>query len=63
MLQLNEEAAFYENDGYRYSGVYVQYFLKKFGMDAFRNVYTGKDRLAVYLYDGFEAEAIQNAKA
>lgn len=62
MRGLNDEDYFYENDGYNYSGAYVQYFLEKFGAEAFKKVYTGKERLEAYLYNGFEAEAIQNAK-
>lgn len=63
MIGLNEEDYFYENDGYQYSGVYVRYFCEKFGTDAFQKIYTGSEQLETYLYDGFEAEAVKNAKA
>ncbi len=62
MIRLNEEDYFYENNGYDYSGVYVGYFLKKFGMEAFKKIYAGTERLDAYLYDGFEAEAIKDVK-
>ncbi len=62
MVKLNDEDYFYENDGYNYSGVYVWYFLKKFGVEAFKKIYTGTESLDTYLYNGFEVEAIENAK-
>ena len=62
MVGLNDEDYFYENDGYNYSGVYVWYFLEKFGAEAFKKVYAGTESLEAYLYNGFEAEAIENAK-
>lgn len=61
MIRLNDEDYFYENDGYNYSGVYVQYFLKKFGLEAFKKIYMGTEQLDAYLYNGFEAEAVRNA--
>lgn len=62
MIGLNDEDYFYENNGYNYSGVYVRQFLKEFGIDAFKKIYTGAEQLDVYLYNGFEAKAVKNAK-
>lgn len=62
MIGLNDEDYFYENDGYNYSGVYVRHFLEKFGIEDFKKIYTGTERLDAYLYDGFEAEAIREIK-
>lgn len=59
MVKLNEEAYFYENSGYDYSGVYVRFFIEKFGIEAFKNIYTAKTRLEDYLYQGFEKEAVK----
>ena len=62
MIKLNDEDYFYENSGYQYSGVYAGYFLEKFGIEAFKKIYMGAEQLDAYLYSGFEAEAIMNAK-
>lgn len=59
MIRLNDENYFYENDGYNYSGVYVRHFLKKFGIEVFKKIYTGTEQLDSYLYNGFESEAIK----
>ena len=56
---LNEEY-FYENNGYSYSGVYILYFLKRYGKDTFKKIYSGKENIEKYLFDGFEKEAISD---
>lgn len=52
---------FAENGGYAYSGVYVWYFIKKFGIEAFKELYCGTYR-ADWYYTGFEAEALNEYK-
>lgn len=56
---LQDEDYFYDNGGYMYSGVYVLYFLKKYGTDVFKKLYAGEDNIDKYLYEGFELEAIK----
>ena len=56
--QLTDEDYFYENDGYLYSGVYVLYLIKKYGIDVFKRIYAGEESVEKYLYEGFEKEAI-----
>lgn len=51
--------AFYDNGGYDYAGIYVAYFLKKYGVPVFLEVYTGKKDVYDFLYDGFELEAVE----
>ncbi len=58
MIGLNDEDYFYDNDGYNYSGVYIKFFVEKFGANALKLVYTGEKQLDDYLYHGFEKEAI-----
>lgn len=57
---MDDEEYFYNNDGYNYSGAYVLFLLKKYGIEVFKNIYSGKDNLGKYLYDGFETDAISN---
>ncbi len=58
--KLSDEEYFYENNGYLYSGVYVLYIIKKYGVDAYKRIYTQEDSLDKYLYEGFEKDAIQS---
>ena len=51
---------FVDNGGYDYAGIYVWYFIKKFGFDKFLEVYREERDWQRMIYDGFEAEAIQN---
>lgn len=53
---------FASNGGYQYSGIYVRYFMEKFGVDEFLKVYKGEKSADEYLYDGFEADAIKSYK-
>ena len=59
-IDLMDEEYFYENDGYNYSGAYILYFLKKYGKETFKNIYSGKESIEKYLYEGFEEEAISS---
>lgn len=52
---------FAENGGYDYSGVYVWYFIKCFGMNAFKELYRGEYRKNWYR-TGFEAQAVREYK-
>jgi len=56
---LEGEDAFVENGGYDYAGVYVWYFMKKFGADALKKVYMGAEKAEKYLYPQFEEEAVK----
>lgn len=58
--KLSDEDYFYDNEGYLYSGVYVLFFLKKYGQEAFKRIYKKKETLDNYLYEGFEKEALQS---
>lgn len=58
--KLLDEAYFYENEGYLYSGVYVLHLLKQVGIDCFKRLYAGEETIEKYLYDGFERNAIQS---
>ncbi len=58
--RLFDENYFYRNNGYLYSGVYVLYIIKKYGVDAYKRIYTQEDSLDKYLYGGFEKDAIQS---
>ena len=58
--KLSEENYFYENNGYLYSGVYVLYIIKKYGVDVYKRIYMQEETLEKYLYEGFEKDAIQS---
>ena len=58
--KLTDEAYIYENNGYLYSGVYVLYIIKKYGIDTYKRIYMKEEPLGKYLYEGFEKEAIQS---
>lgn len=60
---LSDENYFYENNGYLYSGVYVLYIIKKYGVEAYKRIYMGEETLDKYLYDGFEEDAIRCLKS
>lgn len=59
-IDLIDEEYFYENDGYNYSGAYMLYLLKKYGKETFKKIYSGKESIEKYLFDGFEEEAISS---
>ena len=61
-VDLMNEDCFYKNNGYDYSGAYILYFLKRYGNDTFKNVYSGKENIEKYLFGGFEKEAICSIK-
>ena len=50
---------FVDNQGYDYAGVYVWYFIQKYGFEKFLSVYRGECEWQNLIYDGFEAEAIR----
>ena len=54
------EDDFVDNGGYDYCRIYVWYFIQKYGMNAFINVYTGKESIEGYLFPSFEKDAINN---
>lgn len=49
---------FADHGGYDYGGIYVWYFLQRFGVECFLAAYRGERSPAEWLYDGFEREAI-----
>lgn len=52
------EEDFVNNGGYDYAGIYVWYFIEKFGFDVFKRVYMGLEQTEKYLYPEFEEEAV-----
>lgn len=50
---------FVDNGGYDYAGIYVRYFIKRFGFEKFLEVYRGECEWQTLIYDGFEYEAIR----
>ncbi len=55
---LKDEENFADQGGYDYAGVYVWYFIKKFGHHCFREIYHGTETAETYLYPQFEEEAV-----
>lgn len=53
------EDDFIDNGGYDYAGIYVWYFIEKFGSDVFKRVYVGLEQAGKYLYPEFEEEAVK----
>ncbi len=60
VMKLSDEDYFYDNDGYNYSGVYIGYIIRKYGREAYRNIYSEKEPLEKYVYPGFEEDAIES---
>ena len=52
------EDDFADNGGYDYAGIYVWYFIEKFGADIFKRVYMGLEQAEKYLSPEFEKEAV-----
>lgn len=50
---------FVDNGGYDYAGIYVWHFIERFGFERFLEAYRGECEWQTLIYDGFEAEAIQ----
>lgn len=50
---------FVDNQGYDYAGIYVWYFIQKYGFEKFLSVYGGECDWQSMLYEGFESEAIR----
>ena len=53
-----DELSFAEGGGYDYAGVYVWFFIEKYGLDSFKRVYAGEEPDGAGLYFGFEEEAV-----
>lgn len=51
---------FYGNGGYDYAGIYVWYFIRKYGFAQFSLLYQGKALPGDFLYPGFEEEAVRS---
>lgn len=49
---------FVDNQGYDYAGIYVRYFIQKFGFEKFLEAYRRECEWQELIYDGFEKEAI-----
>lgn len=52
---------FADNGGYDYAGIYVWYFIERFGFEKFLEAYRGECDWQILIYDGFEAEAIKTS--
>lgn len=50
---------FVDNQGYDYAGVYVWYFIQKYGFEKFIKVYRGECEWRNLIYDEFETEAVR----
>ena len=50
---------FADNQGYDYAGIYVWYFIRKFGFETFVRAYRGECNWQELIQEGFEAEAIE----
>ncbi len=51
--------SFADNGGYDYAGIYVWYFIKKYGYCVFLQAYQGKIQTEQWLNPGFELEALK----
>jgi len=49
---------FVDNGGYDYAGIYVWYFIQKYGFEKFLKVYREECKWQSLIYEGFEKEAI-----
>lgn len=54
----NTPDRFIDNGGYDYAGIYVQYFLEKFGFEEFLKVYKNQKDVSTYLCKEFEKQAV-----
>ena len=50
---------FADSGGYDYAGIYVWYFMERYGFETFLEVYQGQREWEELIYDVFEAEAIE----
>lgn len=50
---------FYNNGGYDYAGIYVWYFIEKYGINVFKKAYEGTLDLNTMITSNFECEAIK----
>lgn len=50
---------FVNNNGYDYAGIYVWYFIKKYGFEEFLRAYRNECEWWNLIYTGFEVEAIE----
>lgn len=58
LLELIGFDNFVDNGGYDYAGIYVWYFIKRFGFEKFLEAYCGECKWKKMIYEGFEKEAI-----
>lgn len=56
--QISSEDGFADNGGYDYAGIYVWFFIDKFGKDTFLKVYQDSNNIKQHLYTEYEYEAI-----
>lgn len=62
VTELLDEETFADYAGYDYSGVYVWYFLKRYGFAKFLELYTNMPGTYELIYEGFEPDAIREIK-
>ena len=55
--------SFADNGGYDYAGIYVWYFIKKFGFEEFLKAYKNQINLRDTIFHGFEQDAIREYRA
>ena len=60
--ELTNEDTFAERGGYDYAGVYVWYFIKRYGFKKFLELYKGEFGVTQLIYEGFEKEAIKEIR-
>lgn len=59
---LLDEETFAERGGYDYAGVYVWYFMERYGFAKFAELYLNKSDALALIYEGFEKDAIHALK-
>lgn len=62
ITNLSDEETFADYGGYDYSGVYVWYFIQRYGFTKFLELYTNVPGVSGLIYNGFEADAIRELK-
>lgn len=60
--ELLDEESFAERGGYDYAGVYVWYFIERYGFAKFLELYCNVADASGLIYEGFESEAIRKFK-
>ena len=62
ITELLDEETFATNGGYDYSGVYVWYYIQRYGFAKFLELYTNAPGTCELIYEGFELDAIREIK-